>query len=104
MTFWTIRSRWDYFAFVAPVQWLCFGVGFASLAVGFETGIGVGLLAGIVLNTLSFVVVLSTWLGSHHHDHLSPSRWYHFGAIIFGPLVGLHYLHRTGREVEANAE
>lgn len=102
LRFWHVRSRWDYFAFIAVIQWTFAGA--AVLAAGsgavYEPLAGVAILAlatAVLLSYIAPLVVLATWLGSRHHDHLSPTATYHLAAIFLGPLVGVHYLIRTGQ-------
>lgn len=112
-TYWTIRSRWDYFAFIALFVWTFVGLGivayglarvfsmfgadflFTVASMVFAQSVGlVSLGVG-----LSVLVPLATIYGSAHHDHLDPGSFYHLAALVFGPLVGLHYLDRTTDDI-----
>lgn len=111
--YWTIRSQWDYFAFIAVFVWTF--VGLSSVAYGlarifstfgadflvavaimvFALSVGMVILGG----SLSVLVPLATIYGSVHHDHLEPGPFYHLAALVFGPFVGLHYLNRTTDDI-----
>jgi len=100
LRFWNVRSKWDYFSFLAVVQW-CLG-GLALVALGIGTVVpdvaivgGLLLVAAMFINATTPLVVFSTWRGAKHHEHLAPSRLYHVAAVFFGPIVGVHYLRRT---------
>lgn len=108
-TFWLLRSRWDYFAFSALFVWAFVGLGVVAYGLGHVyTLLGFDVLATIALMVfahavgvvilacgLSILVPLATIYGSRHHDHLDPGPRYHLAALVFGPIVGLHYLDRT---------
>lgn len=105
--FWTVRSRWDYFAFIAVAQWVMVGIAVMSFFVAFVwepfigvTYVSIGLVYGV--NLLAWLAVLSTAFGSKRHPHLDPGGLYHLTALLFGPIVGVHYLYRTGRPTDGD--
>lgn len=104
LRFWHVRSRWDYLAFPGLVQW--FGVfptviGYGLLAVGVEdTGLliaGLGVLLIMGMNLLSWTAALAAYYGPESHPHLERDGLYALAGLFFGPLVGPHYLWRTGQ-------
>lgn len=103
--FWHVRSRWDYFAFIAVGQWGALAVA-ALLGAGslfyspLSSFAAILLVPVITANYLAWLTVLSTVLGSKRHPHLSPGWLYHLAALFFGPIVGVHYLYRTGRPLD----
>lgn len=113
-TFWLIRSRWDYLAFSALFVWAFVGLGVVAYGLshvytllGFDALATIALLVfvqaiGVVIlaSGMSVLVPLATIYGSRHHDHLDPGPRYHLAALVFGPIVGLHYLYRTADHVQ----
>lgn len=112
--YWSIRSRWDYFAFIPLFVWTFVGISIVAYGLAHVLSmIGADFLATVatlvfaqalgmvILSTgLSVLVPLATIYGSAHHEHLDPGLRYHLAALVFGPFVGLHYLDRTTDRVQ----
>lgn len=96
LAFWEIRSKWDYLAFPALLQWVLVAGAVAALAL--PKDVFIALFMGVlVMNALASLSVLAVGFGSRSHDHLDPGWLYILSALFFGPVVGVHYLWRTGQ-------
>jgi len=96
LAFWTIRSRWDYFAFPALAFWALVAAAEVALQAHEPTGTGLVIAAGF-MNMLSALTVLASALGSRAHDHMDPGLPYYALSLFLGAAAGVHYLWRTGR-------
>ena len=84
------------FALPSLLLWPTFVVAYATAVAGFDSVAVPAFMAVMALSALTILTVLATWRGSRAHHHLSPGVPYHVLAVLFGPVVGVHYLWRTG--------
>ena len=98
LKFWKVRSKWDWFAFPSLLQWPVFALAFITAIAGLKNVSVAAFMAVFALNALSLLTVLATTMGSKSHEHMSPGIGYHVTALIAAPVVGVHYLWRTGQE------
>lgn len=94
--FWKTQSLWDYFAFIAVLQWVAFGATIISLALSADLLASFFVLVTLAFNFMAVLTPLATIFGSRKHNHLNPGGLYHLAAFFIGPIVGVHYLYRTG--------
>lgn len=97
LAFWKVRSAWDLFAFPSLLQWPVGVLAFVTAVAGLRSVSVALFMAVMALSGFSLLTVVATVMGSKQHGHMAPGIGYHLTALIAGPVVGVHYLWRTGQ-------
>ena len=98
LRFWKVRSKWDWLAFPSLLQWPALAFAFVTAIAGLKDVSVAAFMAVFALNALSLLAILAVAMGSKHHEHMSPGIGYNLATILFAPVIGVHYLWRTGQQ------